>query len=329
MGGCTIDKATPVAWEFNLDCKVDAERTQYVELKVAAGGCPLVEPVIFESISVSWQKAQAHVQGFPAGRYAFEAVARDPDGQAVASDCQGVQLPSEQTIILQLQSASACGAGMPGDAGLTDGGYGQDGAPEVDAGLPDAALPPDGGDSCLDTTDRDADGVPNCADQCPDDSMKVTAGQCGCGISEADRDSDGTSDCVDRCPTDVNKTTPGTCGCNPKTVLLPGQKLLVNDYLCGPRDDSVRLVMESDGNLRLRVNGAQTWSRNSKSDAMGQPGTQAKMQEDGNLVIRTASGFAAWDSKTANPVYDTTSLSVNADRTITLVRQGTVIWTAP
>ncbi len=61
--------------------------------------------------------------------------------------------------------------------------------------------------------DTDADGTADCNDGCPNDPNKITAGICGCGVADTDTDADGTADCNDGCPTDPNKTAPGLCGC--------------------------------------------------------------------------------------------------------------------
>ena len=37
----------------------------------------------------------------------------------------------------------------------------------------------------------------DCLDDCPDDPLKVLAGDCGCGVADTDSDSDGTVDCID------------------------------------------------------------------------------------------------------------------------------------
>ena len=50
-------------------------------------------------------------------------------------------------------------------------------------------------------------------DECPGDSNKLEAGQCGCGNPDTDSDSDGYADCVETCDTDPNKQAPGACGC--------------------------------------------------------------------------------------------------------------------
>ena len=62
-------------------------------------------------------------------------------------------------------------------------------------------------------TDPDSDGTADCKDLCSNDPGKTQAGICGCGISEKDSDNDGTVNCNDLCPTDPNKTEPRDCGC--------------------------------------------------------------------------------------------------------------------
>ncbi|MDD9945107.1 MAG: hypothetical protein OXU20_28960, partial [Myxococcales bacterium] len=62
-------------------------------------------------------------------------------------------------------------------------------------------------------TDGDGDGTPDCNDGCPADAGKVAGGTCGCGVSDTDSDVDGTPDCNDGCPNDGGKTVPGACGC--------------------------------------------------------------------------------------------------------------------
>lgn len=71
---------------------------------------------------------------------------------------------------------------------------------------------------CDGSGDRDADGVCDAADLCPDDPEKSdSAGQCGCGVSELDTDGDSSADCRDACINDPLKTEPGICGCgNPE-----------------------------------------------------------------------------------------------------------------
>ena len=50
--------------------------------------------------------------------------------------------------------------------------------------------------------DSDADGTPDCHDQCPVDAAKTEPGVCGCGIADVDTDGDGLADCVDACVQD-------------------------------------------------------------------------------------------------------------------------------
>lgn len=46
-------------------------------------------------------------------------------------------------------------------------------------------------------TDSDGDGSSDCADGCPTDPNKTSAGICGCGSSDADANTNGTPDCLD------------------------------------------------------------------------------------------------------------------------------------
>jgi hypothetical protein len=62
-------------------------------------------------------------------------------------------------------------------------------------------------------TDADDDGSADCADLCKDDPEKSAPGVCGCGEPDDDTDQDGIADCKDECPNDVDPTAGGTCGC--------------------------------------------------------------------------------------------------------------------
>jgi len=82
---------------------------------------------------------------------------------------------------------------------------------------------------CLpDDPDRDGDGTPDCADDCPDDMDKTEPGDCGCGnVETGDSDGDGVQDCIDGCPDDMAKTEPGDCGCGtPETGDRDGDGVL-------------------------------------------------------------------------------------------------------
>ena len=52
--------------------------------------------------------------------------------------------------------------------------------------------------------DSDNDGVPDSADDCPDDPNKTAPGVCGCGTLDTDTDEDGIPDCNDNCPDTYN-----------------------------------------------------------------------------------------------------------------------------
>lgn len=327
---CAIEQARPLAWEFGIACDDHAARTEVVELQVSAGGCPVRQPLFFEATTENWRTQASRPQGIPAGVYGFQGSARAADGQLLATRCVTVEVPAVTTVVLELRDVAECpddsapqtdntvdpvntpaaDAGVASDAGMaaTD--------PEVDASSPLEAS------TCPEGTVMDPEGDAGCiVDECPDDPSKVRPGQCGCGIADRDGDSDGTPDCIDECPTDENKSEAGTCGCLPKTVLLPTERLFQGDSLCGPFDDSVRLTMEADGNLHLRVDGQQAWA------STGPGGVFARMQTDGNLVIRDPADAATWSSNTGqNPG---AVLSVHGDGTLTIATESVVHWSAP
>ncbi|MCB9857855.1 MAG: hypothetical protein H6818_19405 [Phycisphaerales bacterium] len=78
----------------------------------------------------------------------------------------------------------------------------------------------------MDQADADGDGVGDACDGCPDDADKLTAGVCGCDVSDADSDNDGVPDCLDDCPDDPDKLSPGACGCGMADVDSDGDLIL-------------------------------------------------------------------------------------------------------
>ena len=60
-------------------------------------------------------------------------------------------------------------------------------------------------------------GAASCVDGCPDDPLKMAPGTCGCGEPDTDTDADGTPDCKDECPTVKGKIKKG-CGCDVTTA---------------------------------------------------------------------------------------------------------------
>jgi sugar lactone lactonase YvrE len=68
---------------------------------------------------------------------------------------------------------------------------------------------PDGADNCpnnanADQANADGDGVGNACDGCPLDPAKTAPGVCGCGVADTDSDGDGVADCIDNCPQNAN-----------------------------------------------------------------------------------------------------------------------------
>jgi hypothetical protein len=55
--------------------------------------------------------------------------------------------------------------------------------------------------------DADADGAPDCSEECDADPAKTAPGSCGCGSPDSDRDADGSLDCQDQCPDDPTATS--------------------------------------------------------------------------------------------------------------------------
>jgi len=78
------------------------------------------------------------------------------------------------------------------------------------------------------------------------------------------------------------------------TELRPGEKLLLGWYL-EPPDRLCRFVMQQDGNLVLySASGQALWASNTRGIAVA----FAVMQRDGNLVVYSKKGRAAWASGT-------------------------------
>ncbi len=81
---------------------------------------------------------------------------------------------------------------------------------------------------CKPYDDRDYDGVVDELDGCPDDPLKITEGECGCGKIDylnpitnvidcepaIDSDADGVPDVFDQCPYNPYKKVMDSCGCD-------------------------------------------------------------------------------------------------------------------
>ena len=97
-------------------------------------------------------------------------------------------------------------------------------------------------------TDTDGDGTADCDDLCPNDSLKIDPGICGCGVIESlvDTDLDGTPDCADLCPNDSLKTDPGICGCGVSDVDTDNDGTVDCQDVC-PNDSTLIADADSDG----------------------------------------------------------------------------------
>ncbi len=130
----------------------------------------------------------------------------DDDGDGIGNLCDQCDADPGKAI------PGVCGCGISDFDFDNDGVICTDNCPfTANAGQEDGDN--DGlGDAC--EADRDADGVLNEQDGCPDDRKKIAVGFCGCGFQETDSDLDGTPNCVDQCPLNPIKTVAGACGCS-------------------------------------------------------------------------------------------------------------------
>ena len=55
------------------------------------------------------------------------------------------------------------------------------------------------------STDFDGDGIGDACDGCPNDPLKQTPGECGCGVPDVDADDNGIADCLESCQGDFNR----------------------------------------------------------------------------------------------------------------------------
>jgi hypothetical protein len=130
---------------------------------------------------------------------------------SLASSCNALFGIEEARLVQNEQPVTgSSGSSGQGDcaSAIADGGQLSDCAEpclaDAGAGVCGCGIP---------DTDGDGDGVPDCLDECPNDTTKDAPGACGCGSPDSDSDSDGTLDCMDACPEDENKQSPGDCGC--------------------------------------------------------------------------------------------------------------------
>ena len=143
--------------------------------------------------------------------YGSPAGAGCPNPQVDCDDCD----PDSHPGLREATAEGNCDDGKDNDcdgrADALDPDCGA--APDRDAdGVPDDT------DNCPDTPnpgqeDADGDGFGDACDGCPNDADKLGPGDCGCGVPDTDSDGDGTADCIDGCPADPDKTDPGACGC--------------------------------------------------------------------------------------------------------------------
>ncbi len=194
----------------------------------AAGSPPLAYRWRHEGIALAETGPTLTLVGIgPADAGAYDVVVTNDCGEAISAPAV-VTLWPETTITTPPESQTACvgadvtlsveaAAGPPVSYQWRRDGQDRPGATQAELVLP-AVQPADAGlydvvvtGACGTETsaaaelvvlviDSDGDGVPDGADGCPDDPLKLQPGACGCGRPDADSDGDGVADCVDQCP---------------------------------------------------------------------------------------------------------------------------------
>lgn len=103
--------------------------------------------------------------------------------------------------------------------------------------------------------DRDADGVCDKRDLCPDDPLKTEPGICGCGHPDIDSDGDGIYDCFDKCPGTPRGATVDKTGCwIIGNVLFDLNKWFIREeYL--PMLTELAEVIKNNPSLRMEIQG--------------------------------------------------------------------------
>ena len=85
---------------------------------------------------------------------------------------------------------------------------------EEDPGVTDIDMPGAGGTSGMGGTGA-VTNPPSMVDNCPTDPAKSAPGVCGCGVPDDDFDADAVPDCRDDCPDNADRALPtGACGCS-------------------------------------------------------------------------------------------------------------------
>ncbi len=107
--------------------------------------------------------------------------------------------------------------------------------------------------------DVDQDGVCFPEDQCPDDTLKVLPGFCGCGQPETDSDADGWPNCVDECPTNPNKSVAGICGCSSPDADSDGDSITDCQDLCPSVSDLIDLDNNSVPDCVQQIPTVSAW----------------------------------------------------------------------
>lgn len=106
------------------------------------------------------------------------------------------------------------------------------------------------------------------------------------------------------------------------STLLGGQALAAGQYLTSPNRRYV-LVMQPHGNLVEHAGSRVVWA----SHTAGTPGARVVLRRDGDLVVDSARGPAAWSSLTGRRPAGAYSLSLGANGRLTIRGPRGTVWT--
>ena len=178
----------------------------------------------------------------------------------VDTDADGVEDCAEECILSPVKTDM----GLCGCYDTREGDSDGDGVPNcLDVCPEDPDWSTSTGACGCGATDADGDGWYDCMDQCPRDPLKLSEGDCGCGVPESaddvnldgildcqqpclnepDTDGDGVSGCDDACPNDATKVVPGVCGCGASDIDSDGDGQLDCEDGC-PADPAKLLPLE-------------------------------------------------------------------------------------
>ena len=164
LSGCGSDAAS-LSWRVRFELDEDRDRAAAVEVTILRGGCSSGGLAEYKELLGRGERPRNAPEPLGAGEYGFRARARDASCRIIAEGCRTVALPTDEAIVVVLQTGSSAAPACPADvcdgAGRCPGEWGYGGASGPDGGEPADARPPttDGGGDCGPCRQRSAAGV--------------------------------------------------------------------------------------------------------------------------------------------------------------------------